>query len=61
MSTITWNNKQQIADHIGVTRRTVNTLMAKRILPFTKCTSRLVRFDVAAVDAALAKFSVNGK
>jgi excisionase family DNA binding protein len=52
-----------IEDKAGIARaakcspRTIDNLMARRAIPFIKI-GRLVRFDVAKVKAALARFEV---
>jgi excisionase family DNA binding protein len=50
-------DKQGIAREVKCSVRTVDHLMAKRAIPFFKL-GRLVRFDVAKVKAALARFEV---
>jgi len=50
-------DKQGLAREIKCSVRTVDNLMAKRAIPFIKL-GRLVRFDVAKVKAALARFEV---
>lgn len=47
-------NKQQLAARLGVSIRTIETLMAERKLPYLRLTRKLVRFPVAEVDACLA-------
>lgn len=48
-------NKQQLAARLGVSVRTIETLMADRKLPYLRLTRKLVRFPVAEVDACLAR------
>lgn len=48
-------NKQQLATRLGVSIRTIETLMAERKLPYLRLTRKLVRFPVAEVDACLAR------
>ena len=50
-------DKQGLAREVKCSVRTVDNLMAKRAIPFIKL-GRLVRFDVAKVKAALARFEV---
>jgi len=50
-------DKQGLAREIKCSVRTVDNLMAKRAIPFFKL-GRLVRFDVARVKTALARFEV---
>ena len=45
--------KKTIAARYGVSIRTVNNWMRRRILPFTKMSSRMVRFDVEICDLVL--------
>jgi hypothetical protein len=45
--------KKTIAARYGVSIRTVNNWMRRRILPYTKMSSRMVRFDVEVCDLVL--------
>ena len=46
--------KQQVARHLNVSVRTIDSLMRARKLPFIKLTRKLVRFPKADVDSYLA-------
>ena len=48
-------NKQQVARHLNVSKRTIDSLMRARKLPFIRLTRKLVRFAKADVDTYLAK------
>jgi excisionase family DNA binding protein len=50
-------DKPGIAREVKCSPRTIDNLMARRAIPFIKI-GRLVRFDVAKVKAALARFEV---
>jgi excisionase family DNA binding protein len=50
-------DKQGLARQVKCSLRTIDNLMARRAIPFIKL-GRLVRFDVAKVKAALARFEV---
>lgn len=49
--------KSQIARQYGVSVRTIDNWMARRVVPYTKI-GRTVRFDKALVSEALEKFRV---
>ena len=51
--------KQQVADYLGVSRRTVDNLMARRVIPFLKH-GRIVRFPKAALDAHIQRTLIVG-
>ena len=52
--------KQQLARHLGVSTRTIDSLMHDKKLGYLKLTRKLVRFRKSDVDAYLAKnFRVN--
>jgi len=53
-----YENKQQLAERLGVSSRTVNIWMAERRIPFCKISERVIRFVPHEVDAALVKFTV---
>ena len=53
-----YENKQQLADRLGVSCRTINTWMTDHRIPFTKITERVVRFIPQEVDQALVRFAV---
>jgi hypothetical protein len=50
--------KAMVAAEHGVSLRTVNCWMAERRIPFKKLSPRLVRFDLDAVEKALARYTV---
>jgi excisionase family DNA binding protein len=52
-----WLTKAEIADHIGVSKRSVTKLMRRRVLPYVKV-GRIVRFDLEACDRAMMGFQV---
>ncbi|MFZ0616293.1 MAG: helix-turn-helix domain-containing protein [Chthoniobacterales bacterium] len=49
----------EVADLLGVTKRTIHTLTAKGLLPVVKLTGKTVRYPRAAVEASLEKLTVN--
>jgi hypothetical protein len=51
-------DKQGIAREVKCSVRKIDDLMARRAIPFFKLPGRLVRFDVAKVKDALARFEV---
>lgn len=57
-------DKPGIARELKVCPRTIDNMMARRVIPFMRI-GRIVRFDVARVKAALRRFEVcaagNGK
>jgi excisionase family DNA binding protein len=53
---VTWVTKEQIATHFRIGLRTVTSLMERRVLPYTKV-RHLVRFNIAACDAAFGFFN----
>jgi hypothetical protein len=52
-----WTDRRGIAGHFKVSERTVSNLMRRRVLPVTKI-GRIVRFNVAACEAALKAFEL---
>ena len=50
-----WVNREGIAEHFGISMRTVANFQRRRILPFVKV-GGLVRFNVAKCERALMKF-----
>ena len=54
---LAFEDKQGLAREVKCSIRTLENLMAKRAIPFFKL-GRLVRFDVAKVKAALARYEV---
>jgi len=57
MTSLGLEDKQGIAREVKCSPRKIEYLMAMRAIPFYKL-GRLVRFDVARVKAALARFEV---
>lgn len=49
-----YETKQELADRLGVSTRTINALM-ERGLPYLRLTGKLLRFSRAAVDRWLAE------
>lgn len=52
-----WADINGITHRYGICRRSTQNLMNRRILPYVKI-GRIVRFDVAACDAAMKKFEI---
>lgn len=52
-----WADISGISSRYGICRRSTQNLMNRRILPYVKI-GRIVRFDVAACDAAMKKFEI---
>jgi excisionase family DNA binding protein len=50
--------KAELARHLQVCPRTVDYLMARRKIPFIRLSGRLVRFRLADVERALAKYTI---
>ena len=48
----------QITKEIQISRRTLSDWMKQGRLPYIKTSARMIRFDLAAVRAALEKFTV---
>ena len=48
---------QQLADHMGVSTRTIGNWKATGVIPFIRI-GRVVRFDLAEVEAGLDKFKI---
>jgi excisionase family DNA binding protein len=48
-------SKQQLAARLGVSIRTIESLMAEKKLPYLRLTRKLVRFPAAEVDNYLAR------
>jgi DNA-binding transcriptional MerR regulator len=49
-------NKKEIARRYGVSTRTINSWMQRRLLPFTKPSAKMVRFDPEACDIAIQSY-----
>jgi excisionase family DNA binding protein len=50
--------KDELAERLKLTRRGVECLVSRRVLPTLRISRRCVRFSWAAVKAALSKFEV---
>ena len=50
-------NREQVADYIGVSPRTISNMMRKRLIPVIKFGGS-VRFDPVKVRKALEKFEI---
>jgi excisionase family DNA binding protein len=50
--------KKQAADYIGVTTRTLDTYMSRRLVPFYRIGDKTIRFRPNDLDAALENFRV---
>ena len=48
---------QQLADHMGVSTRTIGNWKATGVIPFIRI-GRVVRFDLEEVEAGLEKFKI---
>ncbi len=51
-------NKRSVATAYGVSLRTVDNWVARKIIPSLKISPRLLRFDLDAVRVALAQYEV---
>ncbi len=49
-------NKLQLAERLGITRRVVDDMMRRRMIPYLALGHRTVRFFWPAVERALSKF-----
>ena len=58
MNSTTYLTPNQIAELLGVTKRTIHTLTTKGLLPVIKLTGKTVRYPRAAVEASLAALTV---
>lgn len=52
-----WTDRRGIAAHFQVSERTISNLVNRRILPVIKL-RRIVRFDIAACEAAVKAFEL---
>lgn len=52
-----WRDRKEIANHFGISERSVSNLMRRRILPHVKL-GRIVRFDLAACESAIKAFEL---
>jgi excisionase family DNA binding protein len=50
--------KRDIARRYNVSTRTVDTWIQQKKIPFLRFSRRCIRFDLAAVDRALSRFTV---
>jgi excisionase family DNA binding protein len=46
---------RELADYLRVSTRTIAAYREKGLIPFWKVNARLIRYDLAAVEAALGK------
>lgn len=51
-------SKQELAVALGVSPRTIDNWMAQRRIPFIRLSARLIRFDLARVKTALARYEI---
>jgi predicted DNA-binding transcriptional regulator AlpA len=51
-------NKRQVAATCGVSERTVDEWLAKKMIPQLRLSARLIRFDLSKVLAALGRYEV---
>jgi len=54
---IGWTDRRGIARHFRVSERTVSNLARRRVLPVIRI-GRIVRFSIAACDAAFEAFEI---
>jgi len=54
-----WANKPEIADHFRVCERTIEEWMRKKIIPFSKPSARIVRFNIKRCDAAMDAYEAS--
>lgn len=53
--------KQEIADRLRVSTRTVENLTARGVLPVVRLGGRLVRYSRSAVEARIAELTIKGR
>ena len=50
-----YETKSQVARRLGVSQRTIDNLMARRLLPFVKLSPKIIRFPRVEVDNYLRR------
>lgn len=50
--------KEEVAQRLGLKRRGIEAMMARRVLPFIRLSHRCVRFDWVKVQEAIGKFEI---
>lgn len=50
-----YEDKNQLAHRLGVSRRTIDAMVAERLLPFVRIGRKIIRFNRRDVDAHLAR------
>ncbi|MBL7114693.1 MAG: helix-turn-helix domain-containing protein [Kiritimatiellae bacterium] len=53
--------KNDAAQYLGISERTLNEWMARRLIPFAKVSHRVCLFKVAEIDAAIEKITVRAR
>lgn len=53
-----WRDRKGIAEHFGISERSVGNLMRRRLLPYVKL-GRIVRFDLGACETAVKAFELH--
>jgi excisionase family DNA binding protein len=51
-------SKQEIAAVFGVSQRTVENWIAQKRIPYYRLSTRLIRFSLPRVEAALARYEI---
>jgi excisionase family DNA binding protein len=51
-------SKQELAAAVGVSPRTIDSWMAQKRIPFLRLSTRLIRFNLERVKAALARYEI---
>jgi excisionase family DNA binding protein len=51
--------KRELCVHLGVSRRTLDTWIAEKRIPYLRLSGRLLRFNLPRVLASLAKYEVH--
>lgn len=51
--------KPQMAKHLGISTRSLNNLMRKRVVPFYKVSGGVVLFRLSEVSSALSRWRVD--
>jgi excisionase family DNA binding protein len=51
-------SKRQLATALGVSPRTIENWLAARRIPWLRLSARLTRFNLARVEAALARYEI---